>query len=136
MTTPQKPSAFLHVALWAAQLLVAATFGWAAAVKLVQPVETVAVLWPWAGQVPVGLVKLTGVVDLLGALGLVLPALLRIRPGLTPLAALGTIVLMVVASIFHIARGEASAIGVNLVFAGLAAFIAWGRWAKVPIAPK
>ena len=82
---------------------------------------------------PVMGVKLTGVVDLLGAMGLVLPTLLRIRPGLTPIAAICIILLMVCASVFHLMRGEASVIGVNVVFALLAAFVAWGRFTRVPI---
>ena len=68
--------------------------------------------------------------------GLILPALLRTKPGLTPIAALGIIALMLCASVFHISRGEGSAIGVNVVFAIIAAFIAWGRFKKVPILSK
>lgn len=133
MTPPQKSAAVLHGFLWITQVVVAASLVWAAVLKIIQPVETLAQLWPWTGQVPVALVKFTGVVDLLGAMGLILPAWLRIRPGLTPLAAMGILVLMVCASIFHLARGEASVIGVNAVFAGMAAFVAWGRFRKVPI---
>lgn len=88
-------------------------------------------MWPWAGEVSPSLVKLTGVADLLGGIGLIFPALLRIKPVLTPVAALGIVVLMVCAGVFHIMRGEASQIGFNMVVAGIAAFIAWGRFTKV-----
>ncbi|MGA0556246.1 DoxX family protein [Larkinella sp. VNQ87] len=115
------------------QTVLAASLGWAAAVKWIQPVEKVAAMWPWAGEVPAALLKLTGIIDFIGAIGLMLPALLRLKPILTPMAALGVIALMVCASIFHVARGEASVIGANLVFAGMAAFIAWGRLRKAPI---
>jgi DoxX-like family len=93
-------------------------------------------MWPWAGQVPALLVKFTGFVDVLAAIGLVLPALLRIQTKLTPIAAIGVMVLMAVAGVFHIARGEASVIGVNLGFAAIAAFVAWGRMTKAPISAK
>lgn len=123
----------MHITLWLAQVVLAIVLGWAASMKLFQPIEKLSAMWPWTGQIPVLLVKLSGIVDLIGAIGLILPALVRIKPQLTPIAALGIIVLMVCASIFHIARGEASGIGVNIVFALIAAFIAWGRLTKAPI---
>ena len=136
MTIQQKSSKVLHITLWVAQLLLAFTLLWSGTMKLLQPIEQLSAMWPWAGEVPVALVKLTGIVDVLGAFGLVLPALLRIKPQLTPLAAVGVIVLMVCASIFHILRGETSQIGVNIVFAIIAAFVAWGRFKKAPIAAR
>ncbi|GAB4044511.1 DoxX family protein [Spirosoma litoris] len=132
----QQPSKALHITLWIIQVILAATFIWAATMKLFQPIDELANMWPWVGQIPVAFVKLTGLIDLLGAVGLILPAWLRIKPQLTPIAALGTVVLMICASIFHITRGEASVIGVNIVFAVLAAFIAWGRFTKAPITEK
>jgi len=129
MAATQKPSKALNITLWVAQLLLASSMVWAASMKLLQP-EKVAAMWPWAGQVSPALVKFTGIVDLLGGLGLVLPILLNIKPKLTPIAAICVIVLMVCASIFHVVRGEASQIGVNIVFASIAAFIAWGRFKK------
>jgi hypothetical protein len=127
MTTQQHPSKALHIALWIAQVLLAATLVWAAAMKLFQPVDKLAAMWPWTGQVSITLVKLTGIADLLGGLGLVLPALLKMRPPLTPIAAVAIVLLMISAGIFHIARGEAALIGVNIFVAFLALFIAWGR---------
>lgn len=127
MTNQQKASKVLHITLWIAQVLLAAVLIWAAGMKLSKPIEELAIMWPWTGQVAPALVKLTGIIDILGALGLILPSLLRIKPNLTPIAAIGVIALMVCASIFHIVRGEASGIGVNIFFAIVAAFIAWGR---------
>jgi len=127
---PQKQaSKALNITLWIAQILLSASMLWASAMKLFQPVEKLAAMWPWAGQVSPILVKFTGIVDLLGALGLILPALIH-KPKLISFTAMAIIVLMICASIFHIARGEASVIGVNVVFAGLAVFIAWGRFTK------
>ncbi|WP_420153741.1 DoxX family protein [Siphonobacter sp.] len=127
-----KKNRILHVTLWLVQLLLATSLLWAASMKLFQTLDTLATMWPWTAQVPRSLVTLTGLVDVLGALGLVLPMLLHVKPVLTPLAAMGVVVLMMTASIFHIARGEASLIGVNCIFAVLAALVAWGRWTYAP----
>ncbi|MNK18570.1 hypothetical protein D3C87_367780 [compost metagenome] len=121
----------LNVLLWTAQILVSGTLLWAAFVKLVQPIEALEKMWPWTGEIPPAFVRLTGAIDLLGALGLLLPMLLRFKPILTPVAALGIVLLMVCAIIFHISRGEASQIGFNVVFALLAAFIAFGRFKTI-----
>ena len=134
MAGAQQPSKTMNILLWTAQALLSAAFLWSASMKLFQPTDKLAEMWAWAADNP-ELVQLTGVLDLLAGLGLVLPALLRIRPVLTLYAAYGTIALMAAASIFHIARGEASQIGVNIFFAVVAVFIAWGRQKKAPIAP-
>lgn len=132
MTSTQTSSKALHAALWVAQILLAATMFWAGMMKLTQPADKLAAMWPWTvGNA--GLVALTGVVDLLAGAGLILPALLRIQPRLTGLAALGVVALMIAASVLHLTRGEGSQVGVNIMFAGIAAFIAWGRLTKVPI---
>ena len=136
MTDQQKNSKVLNVMLWIAQVLLAATFIWASMMKLFQSIDKLSAMWPWVAEVPVALLKFTAVVDLLGGLGLVLPALFRIKPKLTPITAAAVIILMVIASGFHISRGEASVIGANVVFAIFAAFIAWGRFKKAPILPK
>ncbi len=133
MTTPSSsPSKSWHIALWAAQGLLATTLTWAAAMKLFQTPEALAAMWPWTADHP-ALVKFTGVLDLLAGLGLVLPGPLRVLPRLTVWAALGIVALMVAASIFHIGRGEVDAIGMNVFVALLAAGIAWGRSVKAPL---
>ncbi|MBT1701032.1 DoxX family protein [Fulvivirgaceae bacterium PWU4] len=128
----QKTSKALNVVLWATQILLAVTFLWAGSMKIFKPG---ALPWPWVKENP-GLVTITGVVDLLAGLGLVLPALLRIQPRLTVYAAYGTILLMIAASIFHISRGEGSQIGFNIFVLVCAIFIAWGRQTKAPITSK
>ena len=72
----------------------------------------------------------------LGVIGLILPFLTRILPGLTPLAALGLSVIQVLAIPFHISRGEPFALPVNLTLLALSLFIPWGRWKKSPIAGR
>ena len=97
--------------------------------KLFQPIDKLAVMWPWVLSVPATLLKFTAVVDVLGALGLILPALTGIKPRLVPVAAICVVVLMALASAFHLSRGES--IAPNVAFAVMAVFVAWGRWRRV-----
>ncbi|WP_341901589.1 DoxX family protein [Fluviicola taffensis] len=122
-----------NIFLWIAQILLATSLIWAASVKLFQPIEKLEIMWPWTGDISPAFVRLTGVIDLLGALGVILPSLFRFKPALAPIAAIAIILLMIAASIFHISRGEGSQIGFNIVFAAIAAFVAYGRLKLVPI---
>ncbi|MNU72705.1 hypothetical protein D3C71_621750 [compost metagenome] len=117
-----------NILLWIAQILLSGSLLWSGSMKLFQAIEELKAMWPWVGEVSPGFVKLTGVLDLIGAFGLVLPALLRFKPILIPLSAIGIILLMIAAGIFHISRGETEQIGVNIFFALFAGFIAWGRF--------
>ncbi|TLU92497.1 DoxX family protein [Dyadobacter sediminis] len=136
MTNQQKFSGTLHFALWTAQVLLAASMAWGGVMKLFYPAAQLSGMWPWTSAVSPALLNFTGIVDLLGAAGLILPALTRIQPKLTPFTACAVIMLMGCASIFHIMRNEASVIGANVFFALTAVFIAWGRFVKVPVLPK
>lgn len=126
----------MNIALWIVQLLLAAMFLMAGANKLFQSTEELAKMLPWVTDVPMAMVKFIGISELLGGLGLLLPSLLRIKPILTPFAAMGLALVMILASFFHISRGEFSVIGMNFVFMAMAIFIAWGRMKKVPISSK
>lgn len=132
MVREQKTSKTLNIILWIAQLLLAVTFIWAGVMKLFKPTD---LPWLWIKENP-NLVKVTGVLDLLAGIGLVLPQLLRIQPRLVIYAAYGTLALMLAACIFHISRGEASQIGFNIFVAIISVFIAWGRQKKVTINAK
>jgi hypothetical protein len=72
------------------------------------------------------------VAEVLGALGLVLPGLLRIRPGLTPLAAAGLLIIMIGATVVSLVGGMVAVALMNVVVALLAAFVAYGRWRLAP----
>jgi hypothetical protein len=135
MSDKKQTNGRINILLWAAQVLLALGFFWAAGMKFFQPAGKLAEMWPWTAEHPL-LVKFTGLSDLLTGMGLILPALLRIRPGLTIYAAYGTIALMIAAGIFHIARGESGQTGINIFFALIALFILWGRLKKVPIAGR
>jgi len=67
---------------------------------------------------------------------MLVPALTRIRPKLTPIAAVGLVTVQVLAMAFHTSRGEFKALPFNLTLAAMAAFVAWGRFKKAPIAPR
>lgn len=135
-TNAAAPSMALQIGLWTAQALVFLAFGASGLMKLLTPISQSAGMIPWAGQLPETFVRAIGVIDLAGAVGILLPALTRIKPGLTVLAALGCAVLQVFAIIFHVSRGEAAVTPANLVLLTFAAFVLWGRSRKLPIRPR
>jgi uncharacterized membrane protein YphA (DoxX/SURF4 family) len=118
-------------ALWAVQVLLALIFLFAGGMKLIVPVEELNQQMPL--PLPVWFVWFTGVVEVLGALGLLLPGLLRIRPGLTPLAAAGLVIVMIGAVVYSLAAGAGAAAALPLVVGLLAAFVAYGRWRLAPL---
>lgn len=131
------PSGALHIGLWVVQVLLAAAFLMAGAMKLTTPsADLVAQGMTWVTSFPAFLPTFAGVVEVLGALGLVLPSATRVQPKLTVYAAAGLVLVMVVAAGIHISIGEASMIAPNIVLGGLAAFVAWGRSSKAVIPPR
>jgi uncharacterized membrane protein YphA (DoxX/SURF4 family) len=124
----------MNVLLWIIQVLLALLFLFAGGTKLVLPLETLAEMSRQSGLTPLpGLfVRCLGVVEVLGALGLTLPGLLRIRPGLTPLAAVGLVIIMVGATVLTMASGAVAPALFPLVVGLLAAFVAYGRWRLAP----
>lgn len=134
--TFRAPIQGLNVALWVAQWGLGVIFAMVGFAKLtLTPIELMAAI-PWTADVPLGLVRFIGLAEFAGALGLVLPAGLKIAPRLTPIAALGLTSVMVLAVLFHFSRNEVSAVLLPLTLGGLAAFIAWGRAYKVPITSR
>jgi uncharacterized membrane protein len=87
----------------------------------------------WVTAVPRRLLTFIGLFEILGAVGLILPALTGVLPWLTPLAALLIAVMMLLAAGFHIARREYPNMVFNFIRLALAAFVAYGRWALVPL---
>lgn len=126
----------LRVVLWVIQGLLALTFVGTGIWKLATPIPALAAMIPWAGQVSPGLLYATAVFDALGGLGVLLPSVTRIKPGLTVVAALGCVALQGSAIAFHLSRGEARNTPFNFFLVGLALFVAWGRRTKAPIAPR
>ena len=109
--------------------LLAAAFAAAGLMKLAQPKAKLAESgMAWTEDFSEGQVKLIGLVEVLGAIGLILPAALDIAPILTPLAAAGLALTMVGATVVHARRGEKSSMPVTLVLGALAAFVAVMRF--------
>jgi putative oxidoreductase len=126
----------MKVVLWILQVVLAVAFLAAGAMKLTQPLAALAVSLPWTADVPGALVRFIGVAEVLGGLGLVLPAATRILPRLTPIAAAALALDMVFATLFHVMRGETMMMPVTLVLAALLIFVAWGRFTRAPIDPR
>jgi hypothetical protein len=122
----------LTVRLWIVQGLLASLFLFAGGMKLLVPIETL------AGPVslPGPFLRFIGVCEVFGAVGLILPGLLRIRPGLTPLAAAGLVIIMTGATIVTVVGGAVAPAVVPAVVGLLLAFVGWGRWRLAPIQPS
>src|SRR5262245_44543886 len=135
LATDAKPSKGLHIGLWVVQVLLALGFGALGVMKLTTPIADLAKNMDWVVRMP-WLVRFIGASELAGAIGLVLPAVTRIKPGLTALAGAGLALVMVLAFGFHAMRGEFQSLPVNVLIGALAAFVAWGRFRKAPIAPR
>ena len=118
----------MSTVLWIAQALLAALFLFAGGMKLILPLDQL------QGPValPGALVRFIGLAEVLGALGLLLPGLSGIRPGLTPLAATGLVLIMAGAIWITLAAGEVAAALVSLAVGVVAAFVAYGRWRLAP----
>jgi DoxX-like family len=116
----------LNYGLWTVQGLLALLFLWAGGIKLVLPLEQL------AGPIslPGMFLRFIGVCEVLGALGLILPGLLRLWPGLTPLAAAGLVIIMSGATVLTLVGGDVVMALMPLVVGLLAAFVAYGRWSS------
>jgi uncharacterized membrane protein YphA (DoxX/SURF4 family) len=124
----------MHIALWIVAGLMAAVFLVAGFNKLFIPREKLAKApgggWVW--DFSAGFVKALGAVEILGAVGLILPALLDIAPVLVPLAALGLGLIMTGAVIVEFRRHEFKHVLLDLTYLALIAFVAWGRFGPEP----
>ena len=118
----------MNYALWIVQGLLAVVFLWAGGMKLVLPVEEMTKQVPLPGL----FLRFIAVCEVLGALGLVLPGLLRIRPALTPLAAAGLVIIMIGATVVTLITAAVALALIPLVVGLLAAFVAYGRWRLTP----
>jgi uncharacterized membrane protein YphA (DoxX/SURF4 family) len=120
----------MDLALWIIAGLLAVAFLAGGTLKLSLSKEKLAAApgGGWVEDFSAGAVKAIGVLEVLAAVGLILPAVLGIAPVLVPLAAVGVMLLMVGAMITHLRRHEAKVIVANLAYLALAGFVAWGRF--------
>jgi DoxX-like family len=114
--------------LWIAQALLALLYLFTGGMKLIMPIEEMTRDVPLPGA----FLRFIGVAEVLGALGLVLPWLLGIRPGLTPLAAAGLAIIMVGATVITMATMGVGIALIPLTTGLLVAFVAYGRWRPTP----
>jgi len=112
--------------LWIAQGVLAAMFLVAGAPKLIMSAAQMAS--PGPVQVPVLFVRFIGVCEILGAFGMILPGLTGIRPGLTPLAAGGLVIIMAGATVINIMNGMATFAIPTAILGLMAAYVVYGRW--------
>ena len=129
-----------NVALWAIQVLLALLFLFVGVMKLVTPYEELAASADWVRVLPPWLILFIGLSEVAGALGLVLPAATGVRRELTPLAAAGLALIMVLATAFLVGIGQAAIAPPNLVILALALVVVYGRradlgWAAVLVRP-
>lgn len=122
----------MNILLWLLQVLLGVYFIATGIVHFILPPglpEPMA----WMYELSPGLHYFSGAAEILGGLGLILPGLTRIQMRLTVLAALGLVLVMLGAAVWHITRGEAANLAMNLVLAALASFVAYGRWKVSPL---
>ena len=119
----------MNIALWVAAGILALAFLAAGAAKLSQPREKLTERQPWVEDFSDSAVRTIGGLEVLGAIGVIVPGIVKIVPILVPLAATGLALTMVGAIITHARRGELTATLIpNLVLLALAVFVAWGRF--------
>jgi len=121
----------MNVALWIVQVLLALLYLFTGGMKLVLPLEELLAQMPL--PLPGWFVRFIGVAEVFGALGLILPGLTHIRPGLTPLAAAGLVIIMIGATAYTLAAGDVAPALLPLVVGLFAAFVAYGRWRRADI---
>jgi uncharacterized membrane protein YphA (DoxX/SURF4 family) len=114
--------------LWTLQALLAALFLFAGGMKLILPIEEMTKQMPFPGA----FLRFIGVAEVLGAIGLILPGLLRIRPALTALAACGLIIIMIGATVLMLATSGVASALMPFIVGLLLGFLAHGRWVSTP----
>ncbi len=124
----------MTIALWIVQGLAALLFLFAGFTKAFRPLDQVAKQMTWVPSTPAPFVRFIGAAEIVGAVGLILPAATKVLPWLTIAAAIGLAVVMLSAAIFHASRKEYPNIGMNVILLLLVVFIVIGRWTLAPIA--
>jgi uncharacterized membrane protein YphA (DoxX/SURF4 family) len=119
----------MNIVLWIIASVLAVAFLGAGLFKLLRPKDQLAASGlGWTEDFSAGTVKLIGGLEVLAAIGLILPAALDIAPVFVPLAALGLVLVMIGAAVTHARRGEIPIVAINLVLLILAAVVVWGRF--------
>jgi uncharacterized membrane protein YphA (DoxX/SURF4 family) len=126
----------MNLALWIITIVLAVAFAGSGLMKLVVPKDKLVTAGQgWAQDFSPTNIRLIGLVEIVGAVGLVLPAAVHIAPILVPLAAVGLALVMVGAIVVHARRKEPMNIAVNVVLIALAVIVAWGRFGPYSFTP-
>jgi uncharacterized membrane protein YphA (DoxX/SURF4 family) len=121
----------VNLALWIVAIVLAVGFAASGMMKLIVPKDKLVNSGQgWAQDASPTNIRLIGAVEILGAAGLILPAVTHIAPILVPLAAVGLVLVMAGAAVVHARRNEVMNIGVNMTLLALAVFVAWGRFGQ------
>jgi uncharacterized membrane protein YphA (DoxX/SURF4 family) len=123
----------MDAGLWVAQGLLAVMFLMVGTAKVTKSKEELAERLDWVEDFSEGTIKFIGSVEILAAIGLILPGLTGIAPILVPIAATGLVVTQIGAVIVHVRRSEPKMIIGNVVLIALALFVAWGRFGDYPL---
>jgi uncharacterized membrane protein YphA (DoxX/SURF4 family) len=119
----------MNIVLWILQIVLAFVFAGAGATKLVQTRDQLANrLGNWVNDFPAALLKWLGLAEVLAAIGLIVPPLVHIAPILTPLAAIGVVIVMIGAILIHARRREFPNVALTVALAIMAAVVAWARF--------
>ena len=119
----------MNLALWIIAIVLAVAFAASGLMKQLVPKDKLVTSGQgWAQDFSPTSIRLIGLAEILGAIGLVLPAAVHIAPILVPIAAIGLTLVMVGAAVVHARRNEPMNVAVNLVLISLAVFVAWGRF--------
>lgn len=115
----------MTLAYWVVAGLLAVFYLYSGGIKVVQSKDRLRPMMAWVDSVPFGLVRAVGVLEVLGAIGLILPPLIGVAPALALAAAVGLVLLQVCATALHLSRGEAGVIWLNVVLLVLAGLACW-----------
>jgi hypothetical protein len=118
----------VNIVLWIVAGLLALAMLGSGGMKLVRPAEALRPQMGWIDDFPSGTHKIIGTLEVLAAIGLILPPALDIAPILAPIAATGLAVIMIGAIVVHVRRKENQALPINVILLLLSAFVAWGRF--------
>ena len=126
----------MNLALWIVAIVLAVVFTGSGLLKQLVPKDKLVTAGQgWAQDYSQANIRLIGLAEILGAIGLVLPPVVHIAPILVPLAAVGLVLVMAGPAVVHARRSEPMNVAVNLVLIALAIFVAWGRFGPYPFTP-
>lgn len=126
----------LNTVLWAMQGSLFLAFGAAGIMKLTMPIEKLSAIMTWPGAVPEVLVRAIGAAEVAGAMGVFLPALVRMQPWITSYAAMGLATVMICAVGYHLMLFQGGMLIPSIVLGVIAGYVAWGRETALPIKPR